>query len=245
MLSYMKVLGIVRAPLVILLGSMTLGGCAASRTMIRYGSLNTRTEMSESVFLELRSDLPQTVYISESSTAGRDLTIRPALDRELSASGYTVVGRPDDATYLIQINHLRLVETDLSDDVDLGDAIVAGFAAGTVAALITEEIFNAPGVAGEIGLIVGVLGFVLDANTKNIAHTLTTDILVTESVRAGGTESELRYHETQIVTGASKVNLSWEESLPAIIGGLNSSIRGLLPTRAPYQRGQESPPAHR
>lgn len=66
MLSYMKVLRIARVPTVILLGSMTLGGCAASRTMIRYGDLSTRTEMSESVFLELRSDLPPTVYISES-----------------------------------------------------------------------------------------------------------------------------------------------------------------------------------
>ena len=231
MLSYMKVLRIARVPTVILLGSMTLGGCAASRTMIRYGDLSTRTEMSESVFLELRSDLPPTVYISESSTAGRDLTIRPTLDRELRGSGYTVVDRPDDATYLIQINHLRLAETELSDDGDLGDAIGAGFAAGAVAALVTDEIFDAPGAAGEIGLVVGVLGFILDAKTKHIAHTLTTDILVTESVPASGTESELRYHETQIVTGASKVNLELDESLPAMIGGLSSSVGGLLPTR--------------
>ena len=143
MLSYIKVPRIVRAPSVILLGSMTLGGCAASRTMIRYGDLNTRTEMSESVFLELRSDLPQTVYIAESSTAGRKLTIRPALDRELTGSGYTVVDRPDDATYLIQINHLRLVKSDLSGDEDLRDAIRAGFAAGAVGALATAEIFDA------------------------------------------------------------------------------------------------------
>ena len=144
MWSYMTVpCGSSELPSVILLGSMTLGGCAASRTMIRYGDLNTRTEMSESVFLELRSDLPQTVYIAESSTAGRDLTIRPALDRELTGSGYTVVDRPDDATYLIQINHLRLVKSDLSGDEDLRDAIRAGFAAGAVGALATAEIFDA------------------------------------------------------------------------------------------------------
>ena len=230
MWSYMTVMRIVRLPSVILLGSMTLGGCAASRTMIRYGDLNTRTEMSESVFLELRSDLPQTVYIAESSTAGRDLTIRPALDRELTGSGYTVVDRPDDATYLIQINHLRLVKSDLSGDEDLGDAIGAGFAAGAVGALSTAEFFDAPGAAGEIGLAVGVLGFLLDAKTKHIAHTLTTEVLVTESVPAGGAERELRYHETQIVSGASKVNLALEEGLPVMIGGLSRSLAGLLPT---------------
>ena len=56
------------------------------------------------------------------------------------------------------------------DDEDLGDAIGSGFAAGAVAALVTEEIFDAPGPAGEIGLIVGVLGFILDAKTKHIAQ---------------------------------------------------------------------------
>ncbi len=112
----LKVLRIVRVPSVIMLGSMTLDGCAASRMMIRYGSLNAQTEMSESVFLELRSDLPQTVYISEVSTAGRELTIRPTLDRQLTKSGYTLVGAPDEATYIIQINHLRLAESELTGD---------------------------------------------------------------------------------------------------------------------------------
>ena len=47
---------------------MTLTGCAASRLMLRYGDLETQTEMSESVFLELRSELPKTVFLAESST---------------------------------------------------------------------------------------------------------------------------------------------------------------------------------
>ena len=217
---------------IIVLGSMNLTGCAASRMMIRYGDLDTKTEMSESVFLELRSDLPQTVYISEASTAGRELTIRPALDRQLTASGYTLLDDPDQATYIVQINHLRLVKSELHGDESVSDAIGAAFAAGAGAAL-AADILGASGAAGEIGLAVGVLGFLFDAKTKHVAHTLTTDVLLTETVPAGGAEGELRYHETQIVSGASKVNLKLEEGLPAMIGGLSRALAGLLPTRAP------------
>lgn len=230
MSSCLKVLRIVRVPSVILLGSMTLVGCSASRIMIRYGHLKTQTEMSKSVFLELRSVLPQTVYISEASTAGRELTIRPTLDRQLAESGYTLVDSPDEATYIIQVNHLRLAEVELTGDQTLGDAIESALTAGAGAALATD-ILGESEAAAEVGLVVGVVGFVLDAATKHIAHTLTTDVLVTESVPVSGAERELRHHETQIVSGASKANLNLEEALPAMISGLSSSLAGLLPTR--------------
>ena len=227
-----KALRTIKISSIVMLGSMNLTGCAASRMMIRYDDLDTQTEMSESVFLELRSDLPQTVYVAEASTAGRDLTIRPALDRGLMESGYTLVDDPDDATYIIQINHLRLAEVELHGDETVGDAIGAAWMAGAGAALATD-ILGAAGAAGEVGLVVGVLGFLLDAKTKHIAHTLTTDVLLTETVPGDGAEGEIRYHETQIVSGASKVNLELEEGLPTMITGLSRSLAGLLPTREP------------
>jgi hypothetical protein len=134
MWSCPKALPTVKISSIIILGSMNLTGCATSRMMIRYGDLDTKTEMSESVFLELRSDLPQTVYISEASTAGRELTILPALDRQLTASGYTLVDVPGDATYIIQINHLRLVESELQGDQTFSDAIGNAWMAGAGAA---------------------------------------------------------------------------------------------------------------
>ena len=229
MSSCLKVLRTGRVLSVIMLGSMTLAGCAASRLMIRYGGLNTQTDMSESVFLELRSDLPQTVYMAEASTAGHELTIRPTLDRELTESGYTLVDGADEATYILQINHLRLAEVELSGDQTLGDALGAAFAAGAGAAL-AADVAGVDDLAA-VGLAAGVVGFVLDASTKHIAHTLTTDVLVTESVPADGPERELRYHRTRIVSGASKVNLKLGESLPAMISGLSRALAHLLPTR--------------
>ena len=228
MSSCLKVLRMVRVSSVIMLGGTALTGCASSRMMIRHGDLSTRTEMSKSVFLKLRSDLPQTVYISEASTAGRELTIRPTLDRQLMDAGYTVVDAPAEATYIVQINHLRLGEVELTGDQTVNDAIEGAFMAGVGAALATD-ILGASGAAAEVGLAVGVIAFLLDAKTKHVAHTLTTDVLVTETIpdRAGGTD--LRYHETQIVTGASKINLKLERGLPAIMGGLSRSLAGLLP----------------
>ena len=234
MWSCSKVLRTVKIPSIIMLGSMNLSGCAASRMMIRYGDLDTKTEMTESVFLELQSDLPRTVHIAEASTAGRDLTIRPALDRRLMASGYTLVEAPEEATYIIQINHLRLVESELHGDETVSDAIGSAAMAGAGAALATH-VLGASGAAGEVGLAVGVLGFLLDANTKHIAHTLTTDVRLTERVPGGEGRPELRYHQTRIVSGASKVNLGLEEGLPAMVGGLSRSLAGLLPTRGPVR----------
>ncbi len=235
MWSCSKVLRTVKIPSIIMLGSMNLGGCAASRMMIRYGDLDTKTEMTESVFLELQSDLPRTVHIAEASTAGRDLTIRPALDRQLMASGYTLVEAPEEATYIIQINHLRLVETELQGDQTVSDAIGSAVAAGAGAAF-AAHVLGASSAAGEVGLVVGVLGFLLDSSTKHIAHTLTTDVRLTERVPGGeGGRPELRLHQTRIVSGSSKVNLRLEEGLPAMVDGLSRSLAGLLPTRGPVR----------
>ena len=232
MWSRRKALRTVRISSIILLGSMNLAGCAASRMMVRYSDLDSQTEMSESVFLELHSDLPQTVYVAEASTAGRDLTIRPSFERGLMESGYTVVDTPNEATYVIQINHLRLEEVELSADQTLGDAIGAAWTAGVGAAL-AADVLGASGAAGEFGLAAGVLGFLFDAHTKHIAHTLTTDVRLTERVPAGGAEGGFRYHETQVVSGASKANLDLEDCLPTMINGLSRSLAGMLPTRAP------------
>ena len=72
----------------------------------------------------------------------------------------------------------------------------------------------------------------MDSSTKHIAHTLTTDVRLTERV-PGGEEGrpELRLHETRIVSGASKVNLKLEEGLPAMVAGLSRSLAGMLPAR--------------
>jgi hypothetical protein len=228
-----------------LAGCIVLGGCATMRMHLRYGELTLQTQMSESVFLEPRSDLPPTVYIAETCTADSNITIRPDFDRQLAASGYTVVQDPNDATYVIQVNHLQLTEAELSEGQTLEDAMSSAFTAGLAAGLATDVVGGSGRAASGVGLAVGAIGFIVDANTKHMAHMLTTDVLVTETVairdsiadmRAAEAQgvsgaSDLRYHQTQIVSGASKVNLRIEQSLPVLVEGMTQTVARLLPAR--------------
>lgn len=234
-----------RSTVLVLAGGMLLGGCATIRTHLRYGSLTSQAEMRESVFLEPRSDLPPTVYLTETCTADSQVSVRPSLDRELATAGYVLVDDPDSATYVIQINHVRLAETELSGDQTLGDAISGAFAAG-VGAGVAADVLGASGdVAAGVGLTVGAVGFIMDAKTKHIAHLLTTDVLVTETVARPDTLADadasegqpsvgaatLRQHTTQIVSGASKVNLRYGESLPVLVAATSHTLSHMLPVR--------------
>jgi hypothetical protein len=220
-----------------LAGCIVLGGCATMRMHMRYGELTSQTQTSESVFLEPRSDLPPTVYIEENCTADSTISIRPDVDRQLAAAGYTMVGDPDDATYVIQVNHLQLTEAELSEGQTLEDAMSSAFTAGLAAGLATDVVGGSGRAASGVGLAVGAVGFILDANTKHIAHMLTTDVLVTETVAIGDSVADVHatpdvhYHQTQIVSGASKVNLRIEQSLPVLVNGMTQTVARLLPAR--------------
>ena len=232
-------------PVLAAAGSIALSGCAAMRMQMRYGTLQSDTKVSDAVFLDLRSDLPATVYIDETCSADSTITVRPSLDQQLVASGYTTVEDPKAATYIVQISHLQLIEVELSEDQTLGDALASALTAGFAAGLAADVVGASTGAATGVGLAVGAVGFIMDARTKHIAHILTTDVLVTETVTAGGgiTEaraedqeaaggaSQERRHETQIASGASKVNLRLTESLPAIVDGTSRTVSRLLPKR--------------
>jgi len=234
---------------VALVGCVTLNGCAAMRMKMRYGTLQSQTKLSESIFLELRSDLPPTVYLAETSSADSTITVRPALERQLAALGYELVDAPDSATYVMQVNHRQFVEVELSEDQTLGDALSSAFTAGFGVG-IAADIAGAGGdVVAGAGLAAGAVGFIVDANTKHIAHLLSTDVRLTESLpgydslaapRAGvenaqSITGQVRYHETELVSGASKVNLELKESLPAILEGTGQTLARLLPPRASAQ----------
>lgn len=216
-------------PGLVLATTLNLSGCAAARMSMKYGELKTQTELSESVFLELRTDLPQTVYVSESCSATRDVTIKAALERDLMAAGYEVVSSAEEATYILQVNHLRVSEVELSGDETLGDAIGASVAAGATSAF-AADLLGADDAAGAVGLVAGLAAFIIDAKTVHLAHTLTTDVLLTEAMPGVDGSSEPRYHTTQVTSGASKVNLEWDESLPQMVNGVSSTLSRLLPS---------------
>lgn len=211
-----------------LLTSTTLSGCATVGMHMRYGTLEAKTEMSQSVFLDVTNELPRTVYVSETRTVGEGISVAASMQSSLRAAGYAVVDNPAEATYVIQMNHRQIVQHELGDGRDIDDAIGNAFAAGGAAAL-GAAVLGAEGAAGELGLAVGVAAFLLDARTKHLAHTLTTDIRVTEN-RCGPNGTDTREHDTQIVAAASKVNLDRAQAMPMLVGEVVSAITGLMPT---------------
>jgi hypothetical protein len=213
----------------VLLGSLLFSACAASRMMMRYGDLETKTEVSESVFLDLRSGFPKTVHVSESSSVSQDLTVLESVQRDLTAAGYRLVESPGEATYLIQISHIQLAAFELEEGQELTDAITAAFAAGAVGGITAGLLGASRRTGGKLGVVTGLVAFIADAKTERVAHALTTDVLVTEMVPGGGGGTESRYHETRIVSAASKVNLDLGEALPAIVEGMSEAVSGLMP----------------
>jgi len=194
---------------------------------MRYGELESKTELSESVFLDLTNELPRTVFVTENRSVSEPVSVVPAMRTALRSAGYNVVDAPQEATYIVQINHRQLVEYELGDGQDINDAIGNAFAAGLGTAF-AADVLGATDVAAELGLAVGVLAFILDSNTKHLAHTLTTDVLVTEN-RAGPSGSRTREHSTQVVAAASQVNLGQAQALPALVAGVTQAVTGLLP----------------
>ena len=219
--------GALKVAAVALIASSTLSGCATMGAHMRYGPLQSKTELSESVFLDLTNELPRTIYVSESRSMSEPVSVVPAMRTALRSAGYSVVDTPLEATYIVQINHRQLVKHELGDGQGINDAIGNAWAAGAGAAL-TADVLGASDIAAELGLAVGVVAFLLDANTQHLAHTLTTDVLVTEH-RVGPAGSETREHWTQVVAAASKVNLGHDEALPALVAGVTQALTGLLP----------------
>lgn len=205
----------------------TQTGCAATGMHLRYGELKTRTEMQEPVFMDPANESPATFYVQETSSVDGAVSVVEGVRHDVAASGYTEVDDPSDATYIVQIHHRQVLEQELDDGMTLSDAIGNAYAAGAGAAIATG-VFIDSDVAGEAGVIVGALAFVLDARTKHVAHTLTTDVQITERCTGDG-GAEIRTHRTQVVAGASKVNLERDEAMPALIRGTAHVVANLLP----------------
>lgn len=218
---------VAKAVAVAVLVSVALSGCVTVGSHVRYGALESKTELSGSVFMDPTNELPATVYVGESHTTNRAVSTQRAMRSALAAAGYTLVDDPTRATYLVQVNHRQLVKHELGDGQAIDDAIGAAWSAGVTTAL-GAEVLGIGDAAGELGLAVGILSFVLDARTKHLAHTLTTDVQVIER-RSGPGGKDTREHSTQIVSAASKVNLGEDEAMPALVAGVTRAVVGLLP----------------
>lgn len=229
-----------------------LTGCAG-KTMIAKRNLAVETKMSDTVFLEPVGPEEMTAFLQIKNTSDKQsLELYQPLKEKVEAKGYKVVTNPKEAHYIIQANVLQVGETDLRSSQQ---AISAGYGGALTGALLgagATAAFHAPDrgvLAG--GLVGAVAGMAVDAMVKDTMYSIVTDIQIQERTPEGvivdqasqsnlkqGTSSQIstlsnqktnyNKYQTRIISTANKVNLKFEEAVPALIASMSQSISGLL-----------------
>jgi hypothetical protein len=226
-----------------------LGGCAATQVALEHKDLNVQTQMSSTVFLDLESRLQKTVFLEVRNTADRDLAIEPMIKAQLQRAGYQVLSDPHEAFYILQVHVLQVGKADPSA---LRQAVRSGSGTPLGTALTGAAIGRATGGSHRDlkGAAIGLAAeIIVGALVKNVTYSIITDIQITERTDASvaqkvqtnlhqgtGTEiaqtsesvSNWKKYQTRIVSTANKVNLKFEDALPALEQQLAKSVAGIL-----------------
>ena len=228
-----------------------LGGCAATQTALEHRTLETKTALSKTVFLDPVSKSQRTVFLVVKNTSTEAIDIAPSLSEALRARGYRVVKNPTDAHYLLQANVRQVGKMSVAASQNaLGQGFGSALAGGVTGASLGAFSGNttatlASGVAG------GVLGLAADSLVKDVNFTMITDVQISErasrgvkvheqfnSQLANGTasstqqtsnrSSDFTRYRTRIVSNADKVNLSFATARPALEQGLVKTLAGIF-----------------
>ncbi len=85
-----------------------LSACAATQTMIEHGSLDTKTNLSKTIFLDPVPKSEKSIYLSIKNTSDQEIHIKQKLANAFKAKGYTVTQEPAHAHYMLQANILKV-----------------------------------------------------------------------------------------------------------------------------------------
>ena len=78
---------------------LLMSGCATTE-------LQTSAKMTQSIFVSPASKEKRTIFVSMRNTSGTDIALEPRVTQALINKGYTIVGDPDKATYVLMANVL-------------------------------------------------------------------------------------------------------------------------------------------
>ena len=226
-----------------------LGGCAATQVALEHKDLNVQTQMSATVFLDLDRRLQKTVFLEVRNTADRDLAIEPMIKTRLQQAGYEVLSDPLEAFYILQVHVLQVGRADPSA---LQNAVQSGCGPPLGTALTGAAVGRSIGGShGDLkGAAVGLAAeIIVGSLVKNVTYSIITDIQIAERTDASvaqkvqtnlhqGTGTEIaqssetvgnrRKYQTRIVSTANRVNLKFEDALPALEQQLARSVAGIL-----------------
>jgi hypothetical protein len=235
---------------------LLFSGCAATQVALEHHSLKVQTCMSHTIYLDAEKPSERTVLLDIKNTSDKNVEIEGLLRKRLEAKGYTVVSSPEQASYILQANVLRVGLEDPSalrvSSYSGTDAVAAGAAGGAaIGSAIGGGGWNdASGYGGVIGgVAAGAVDLVSGSLVKNVTYSMITDVQIMERTQekvdqtinsnleqgsgthvtqTSSSERERRRYQTRIVSTANRVNLSFAKALPILQEQLAQSIAGIM-----------------
>lgn len=234
---------------------LLLFGCSTIRTGIEKSELKVETQMSSSIFLEPRPPEQRVILVDVRQTVDRPgFDIEPRIKEQIRGHGYTLTEDPAEAYYLLQVNVLKIGESDLKS---VDNALEGGFGSAVIGAAVGAAIGLAVGDSGEaavagaaIGGAVAVVGdYIGGAIVKDLVYTVIADVQISErsdnvtesgdftatqgdktSVRQTAAEMPERWkkYRTRVVGKANQVNLTAEEAIPPLSDGMARAVGGIF-----------------
>jgi len=181
-------------PMIIGIG-LLMGGCAGAsfskvgedfsgnKVAVTKKDVHAKTKMSETIFLEPVSPERQVVYFRFRNTSDEDLNVASKIKEKFEKIGFRVTRNPDEATFLVQANLLKVGQMDEAEQKKLlGQGFMAGAGLGAgigaTSALLGTGSYGDAGTAGLVGAATGaLLGMAYDSmKVEDIHYALVTDV---------------------------------------------------------------------
>lgn len=237
----------------IMVFGLSFSGCSAMDTAIKKKDLDVQTKMSETIFLEPVSPGKRIVFFDFRNTSDKEMDVKNAIATAFISKGYRITENPEEATYMLQGNILKVGKSDLRESQSfLGSGYGAGAVGAIGGAAAGYAMTGSNKTAAGLGLAGAALGFVGDALVKDIMYAMVTDLqirerpldgeVVTQTQNASlaqgssttirqdtqGAKIEWKTYRTRIVSTANKVNLEFEEAKPILESALARSVSGIF-----------------
>jgi hypothetical protein len=206
-----------------------LAGCQAATTLIDKQNLDVQTHMSDTIFLDPVPEARRTIYVGVRNTSDHpEIDLKYPLIQKLQARGYTIVGDPQAAQYVIQANVLQAgpVDPKRKDAFLTGgygtalDAMAVGAAAGALTGWGSGNV----GAGVGVGLAVGAATLLADHLIKDVYFTVVTDIQLSVRPAKGGVIRES--HATSRSSGSSNMQTHYSQGYGASEGVTNYGSSG-------------------
>ncbi len=229
--------------------SLGFGGCTATQVALEHNNLNVQTQMSATVFLDLEKRAEKTVFVEVKNTSDHQLALEPLIRTRLQEAGYRIESDPQAAFYILQVNVLQVGKASPSALTAAMKSGCGGPLAGAVAGAAVARSMNTSHSDLKGAAIGMAVEMIVGSLVKNVTYSIITDIRITERTDAPvtqklesklqkGTGTEIaqsgesvinwKKYQTRVVSTANRVNLKFEQALPALEQQLARSIAGIM-----------------